>query len=71
MVGLGRDCDRVHTIGLSRSQDLPPSSIAEVLNKLDDQGFGDYVPYRGIGLTPRGEAEAAKRLGPPSTSHIR
>ncbi|MDQ8739120.1 transcriptional regulator MntR [Paenibacillus sp. LHD-38] len=37
---------------------LSPSSVTRMIQKLGDQGFVNYVKYRGITLTPKGTTVA-------------
>jgi len=45
---------RVSTGELRERLDVSPSSVTEMVGKLDDRGLVDYEKYRGVRLTERG-----------------
>lgn len=53
---------RVTTGELQEQLDVAPSSVTEMISKLDDRGLVDYEKYQGVRLTDRGAA-IAERIG--------
>lgn len=51
--------DRVSTGELRADLNVSPSSVTEMLSKLDERGLVDYEKYRGARLTDQGEALVA------------
>lgn len=45
---------------LQRSLDVSAPTVSETIAKLDDREFVDYEKYRGVTLTPRGDAVATR-----------
>src|SRR3954451_134690 len=45
----------VATSALAERLDVAPSSVTAMLKRLDEAGLVRYEPYRGVGLTRRGE----------------
>jgi len=43
---------------LAQELSISPISANEMCRKLQDQGLVDYVPYKGVSLTPEGERRA-------------
>lgn len=54
------DAARVSTGELQRSLDVSAPTVSETVAKLGDRGFVDYERYRGVTLTPRGDAVATR-----------
>jgi len=55
---LTRDGAKAKTRDIARAMGIKPPSVSEMLLKLRDGGFIDYVPYEGASLTEAGRAEA-------------
>lgn len=45
-------------VDIASSLDVQPSSVTKMIQKLDEQAFVSYEKYRGLILTPAGEAIA-------------
>jgi Mn-dependent DtxR family transcriptional regulator len=54
------DSTRVSTGELQRSLDVSAPTVSETVAKLGDRGLVDYEKYRGVMLTPRGDAVATR-----------
>jgi Mn-dependent DtxR family transcriptional regulator len=54
------DETRVSTGDLRERLDVTPASVTEMVSKLDDRGLVDHENYRGVRLTDRGTAAAAR-----------
>lgn len=50
--------DRVTTGQLREYLEVSPASVSEMISQLDDQALVTHEPYRGVELTPEGEAIA-------------
>ena len=50
----------VSTTTLSRELGIAPGSVTQMLKKLEDIGYIDYVPYKGASLTDEGSKIAQK-----------
>ncbi len=48
------------TTDLAKALDVRPSSVTEMLLKLNEMGYVEYTPYRGAVLTEKGEIVAGK-----------
>ena len=51
----------VRTTDVAKRLNVKPSSVTEMFTKLKELGYVDYVPYRGVVLTPKGR-EIAERI---------
>ena len=47
----GSNDSYVSTTTLSKELGIAPGSVTQMLKKLEDIGFIDYVPYQGASLT--------------------
>lgn len=56
----GDDRERVSTGDLHASLDVTPASVTGMISKLDDRGWVDYEPYRGVRLTEPAAGVAAR-----------
>lgn len=54
------DSARVSTGELQRTLDVSAPTVSETIAKLGDRGLVDYEKYRGVTLTPRGDAVATR-----------
>ncbi|NHN49166.1 metal-dependent transcriptional regulator [Halostella sp. JP-L12] len=54
------EADRIATGDLRERLGVTPASASEMVSKLDDRGLVDHEKYRGVTLTSRGEALAAR-----------
>ncbi|MDG6220419.1 MAG: metal-dependent transcriptional regulator [Candidatus Thermoplasmatota archaeon] len=45
---------------VSKALSVAPSSVTEMLKRLSEEGYVNYVPYSGVTLTSAGEKLAAK-----------
>jgi DtxR family Mn-dependent transcriptional regulator len=52
----------VTTSALAESMKVAPSTVTDMLKRLDQKGLINYVPYHGITLTPAGEQQAVKAI---------
>ena len=50
----------VSTTTLSRELGIAPGSVTQMLKKLEDIGYIEYVPYKGASLTDEGSKIAQK-----------
>ena len=50
----------VSTTTISRELGIAPGSVTQMLKKLEDIGYIDYIPYKGATLTPEGIKIAQK-----------
>lgn len=48
------------TSGLAEALDIQPASVTGMIKRLDDAGFVEHVPYRGVRLTETGSLEALR-----------
>jgi len=56
---LAREDDgRAKTGGISKELDVSPSSVTEMLDKLQNEGFVKHTKYQGANLTKKGDAYA-------------
>jgi DtxR family Mn-dependent transcriptional regulator len=55
---LTRGGKKAKTRDIARAMDIKPPSVSEMLLKLRDQGYIEYVPYEGALLTEAGRREA-------------
>jgi DtxR family Mn-dependent transcriptional regulator len=55
---LGADRDRVPTGEVATRLGVTPATATAMLQKLAELGLADYVPYKGVSLTPAGEKVA-------------
>jgi DtxR family Mn-dependent transcriptional regulator len=60
LYNLTQDNQTVSTSALSRRLSLAPASVTEMLGKLSDEGYINYLPYQGVTLTPEGFRLAEK-----------
>jgi len=51
----------VRTSDIAKRLNVKPSSVTEMLLKLRDMGYVEYIPYRGVMLTEKGR-EIAERI---------
>ena len=52
--------NRVSTSAIARNMNITPSTVSKMLKKLDEKGYVDYSPYRGVSLTVKGIRDAKK-----------
>ena len=57
---LSRGDDLVKTTALANYMGVKPSSITEMLRKLADKNYVEYIPYKGVKLTKKGERLGSK-----------
>ncbi|CAJ36633.1 metal-dependent transcriptional regulator [Methanocella arvoryzae] len=57
---LTRGGARAKTRDIAQAMGIKPPSVSEMLLKLRDQGYIDYMPYEGAALTEEGRAEAIR-----------
>ena len=50
--------DTVRTTDISKEFDVDPSTVTKLIAELADDGYLDYIPYRGVKLTESGKAYA-------------
>ena len=55
---LTREGSRAKTRDIALAMDIKPPSVSEMLLKLKDQGYIDYMPYEGALLTETGRSQA-------------
>jgi Mn-dependent DtxR family transcriptional regulator len=48
-----------NTLDISRYMNVSAPSVTKMLKRLDENGYLEYEKYRGINLTPKGNAVAA------------
>ena len=60
LYNLSRDDKTVITTAISRRVKVAPASVTEMLRKLADGGYINYLPYQGVTLTPKGLRMAEK-----------
>lgn len=48
------------TSALAEALDIQPASVTGMIKRLDDAGFVEHVPYRGVRLTETGSREALR-----------
>ena len=48
------------TTDLAKALEVRPSSVTEMLSKLNEMGYVEYTPYRGAVLTEKGERVAGR-----------
>lgn len=48
------------TSALAEALDIQPASVTGMIKRLDDEGFVEHVPYRGVRLTEAGSREALR-----------
>jgi DtxR family Mn-dependent transcriptional regulator len=54
------DNERVHNRDIARALGVREASVTEMLQKLDEENFVDYVPYHGVLLTVAGRKLAGE-----------
>ena len=52
----------VKTLEIARKFSLHPSTVTEMLRKLSEKEYVEYVPYRGVRLTEKGKKVAKTAL---------
>jgi DtxR family transcriptional regulator, Mn-dependent transcriptional regulator len=57
---LAQDGKTVGTTEISKRLNVAPPSVTEMLKKLSDSGYINYLPYQGVTLTPEGFTLAEK-----------
>lgn len=57
---LTREGRRAKTRDIAQAMGIKPPSVSEMLLKLRDQGYIDYVPYEGAALTEEGRSQAVQ-----------
>ncbi len=57
---LTQDGKTASTTAISRRLNIAPASVTEMLGKLADEGYINYLPYQGVTLTPEGFKLAEK-----------
>ncbi len=57
---LQSDEGRVSTSSLSKTLDVTPASVSEMVKKLADEGSLTHTPYKGVALTGEGELLALR-----------
>ncbi len=50
----------VHTKDLSEELEVSPASVTQMIKQLAEEGFLEYMPYKGVRLTEKGKREAKK-----------
>ncbi len=55
---LTRDGKQAKTKDIASTMNVKPPSVTEMLMKLRDEGYVEYIPYLGATLTEKGRAEA-------------
>jgi DtxR family Mn-dependent transcriptional regulator len=55
---LEQDVSPVTTTALAKQLGISPASVSEMTGKLADQGLVTREPYKGVSLTPLGQAQA-------------
>jgi DtxR family Mn-dependent transcriptional regulator len=60
LYSLSQKEDPVSTSAISRKLNIAPASVTEMLKKLDEGGYVNYLPYKGVNLTAKGHEEAEK-----------
>lgn len=48
----------VKTAELAKEIDVTPASVTEMVQKLAQQGYAEYTPYKGVSLTAKGVERA-------------
>lgn len=56
----GNKKNHVSTTTLSKQLEIAPGSVTQMLKKLEDLGFINYIPYKGANLTEKGTKIAQK-----------
>jgi len=51
---LSHNGERVKTTKISKTLNIAPGSVTQMLKKLDDMGYVDYSQYKGVKLTENG-----------------
>ena len=57
---LTQDSKTATTTAISRRLNIAPPSVTEMLRKLENSGYVNYLPYQGVTLTPKGFTLAEK-----------
>jgi len=57
---LTREDEPAGTSEISKKLNIAPASVTEMMHKLAEQGFVNYLPYQGVTLTPKGYRIAEK-----------
>ncbi len=57
---LGQDDEMVKTSKISKTLDITPASVTQMLKKLNEMGYVDYSQYKGVKLTDNGLLVAKK-----------
>ncbi len=57
---LTQDGKTASTTAISKHLNIAPASVTEMLGKLADEGYINYLPYQGVTLTPEGFKIAEK-----------
>ena len=52
---LQKNKEKVHTNDIAHSFEINPSSVTEILQKLNNEGYVNYEKYSGVTLTKKGE----------------
>jgi DtxR family Mn-dependent transcriptional regulator len=60
LYSLTQDGKTAATSEISRRLNVAPPSVTEMVRKLADSGYINYLPYQGVTLTPKGFALAEK-----------
>src|SRR5512141_796055 len=52
--------EKVSTSAISKRLNIAPASVTEMLKKLAENGYVEYLPYQGVSLTAKGHEMAEK-----------
>ncbi|MFV2006621.1 MAG: metal-dependent transcriptional regulator [Longimicrobiales bacterium] len=58
--GLTERGEPASTSALAEALDIQPASVTGMIKRLDESGFVEHVPYRGVRLTEKGSREALR-----------
>ncbi|GMR12060.1 MAG: metal-dependent transcriptional regulator [Gemmatimonadota bacterium] len=58
--GLTERGEPASTSALAEALDIQPASVTGMIKRLDESGFVEHVPYRGVRLTETGSREALR-----------
>ncbi len=59
---LGESGGTASTSGIADALEIQPASVTGMVKRLAELGYLEYVPYRGVQLTPLGRTEALRIL---------
>ncbi|MEF8874903.1 MAG: metal-dependent transcriptional regulator [Candidatus Thermoplasmatota archaeon] len=55
-----KDGEELKTGEIADAMEISPPSVTEVLSGLDEDGFVEYIPYKGARLTEKGREEGER-----------